>query len=306
MRQLPSAPVFSRRDTRALGWSDPAHSRAVRSGQLARLRRDQFTALPVDARIAAIAAARGCSGSVISHRSAAVLHGLPIVGTMPAVPDVTVQPRRTGDLHGAHLYRATMRPEDVVEVDGLPVTSVARTVIDLGRHRPAATMVSAADFALHHALTSLDELREVLDSCRGWPRVDRAARALAMVDARAESPLESISRLALRWLHLPTPDLQSRIHGRWGEFVARTDFYWDQFGVVGEADGRATLADAADLYADKQRQEALERLGIYVVRWNWTDVIRWPRLLGARVHRQFDLGRRRDQLGFPRQWSVAG
>ncbi len=54
MRQLPSSDVFSRADARLLGWSDPALTRAVRAGRILRLRRDQFTTTPIDARLAAI------------------------------------------------------------------------------------------------------------------------------------------------------------------------------------------------------------------------------------------------------------
>lgn len=296
--------MFSRTDARLLGWSDAALSRAVRAGTLLRLRRDQFTAAPPDARHAAIAAARGCSGSVVSHRSAAVLHGLPLVGTPPPVPDVTVQPRRTGDLRAGHLCRATLRPEDVVVVDDVPVTSIARTVIDLGRHRPMTTMVAAADFALHHRLTTLDELREVLAACRGWPGAARAARALERVDPLAESPLESVSRVAFGWLHLPAPMPQRWIYDQHGVFVGRCDFYWDEYGVVGEADGAAKLQERGDLLAEKRRQDALERLHLIVVRWNWDDVVRTPRLLRIRIRDSFADGIRRDALGFPRLWSV--
>ena len=287
-----------------MGWSDPALDRAVHAGKVLRLRRDQYTAAPADARLEAIAAARGCSGSVVSHRSAALLHGLPLVGAQPVVPDVTVQPRRTGDLQSAHLCRATMRPEEVVTVDGVPVTSIARTIIDLGRHRPMATMVAAADFALHHELTSMDELREVLAACRGWPGAKRAVRALDKVDPLAESPLESISRLAFGWLQLPAPKPQRWIYDQRGVFIGRCDFYWDEYGVAGEADGAAKLQGRDDLLAEKKRQDALERLHLVVVRWNWDDVIRTPRLLAVRIRDSFSDGVRRDAIGFPRLWSV--
>ncbi len=234
-----------------------------------------------------------------------MLHGLPLIGGTPPVPDVTVQPRRTGDLHLAHLCRATLRPEDVVIIDDIEVTSVARTIIDVGRHRPVATTVAAADFALHEGLTTLEQLREVLAFCANWPRASRAARALGQVDGRAESPLESISRLAFSWLRLPAPEPQQRIRNERGIVIARTDFYWDEFGVVGEADGRSKLQAWDDLVTAKDREEDLEDLGLAVIRWGWADVVRRPRLLEARIQRAFARGQRRDALGFPRRWSLA-
>jgi hypothetical protein len=129
-------------------------TRAVRSGRVSRLRRDQFTGSPPNPVLEAVAAARGCRGAVVSHRSAALMHELPLVGGPPPLPDVTVPPNGTGDLQAAHLYRASLRDVDVVEINGIPVTSIARTVVDIGRHRPTSTMVAAADYALHEKLTT--------------------------------------------------------------------------------------------------------------------------------------------------------
>ena len=193
-----------------------------------------------------------------------------------------------------------------------PVLSVPRTLIDLGRHRPMATMVAAADYALHENLTTLAELHAVLDRCRLWPGAARAARALRRVDGRAESPLESVSRLVLAWVGLPPPRPQQRIRNERGVIIARTDFYWDEFGVVGEADGKAKLHIAED---DEQaaaridgawdRHSDLEDLGLVVVRWGWHQAVRTPRQLEARVRRGFARADRLAALGLPRRWSLA-
>ncbi|SHG84617.1 Transcriptional regulator, AbiEi antitoxin, Type IV TA system [Jatrophihabitans endophyticus] len=304
MRALPTATVFSRADARAAGWSDPALTRAVRSGRVLRLRRDQFTvaAGPV---VAAVAAARGCSGSVVSHRSAALVHGLPLVGPPPPVPEVTVAPNGTGDLHRAHLYRATLRDVDVVEVDGLAVTSVARTLADLGRHHPTTTAVAAADHALHHELTTPAAIADAVQFCTRWPGGARAVRSLASTDARSESPLESISRIVIRRLGLPSPVLQQRIRDPRGIVIARLDFYWDEFGVAGEADGRAKFARDADVGRAWDRHVDLDDLGLQLVRWGWATVTRTPRLLETRIREAFRRGLRRDALGLPRRWGLA-
>lgn len=234
-----------------------------------------------------------------------MMHRLPLVGLPPPVPEVTVPPWGTGDLLGAHLYRATLRPQDIVEIEGCPVTSVPRTVVDLARHRPMATAVAAADFALHEELATLEDVYEVLEFCRGWPGASRAARALRNVDGRAESPLESVSRLVLAWLGLPRPEPQQRIRNDRGVIIARTDFYWDEYGVAGEADGKGKLRTAQDYGHLWDRHEDLDDLGIVVVRWGWTEPVRMPRLLEAKVRRGFERGKRRDALGLPRRWSLA-
>jgi hypothetical protein len=304
MRTTPCA-VFSRAEARAAGWSDSALTRAARAGRIHRLRRDRFTIadeahLPV---LAAVAAAQVCAGSVISHRSAALVHRLPVL-TLPPRPEITVPPHGTGGTAGALLHRATLRAADVTSVDEAPVTSIARTLVDIGRSTPNAAAVITMDAAPHRGLTTDSELDDVVLACWNWPGIRRAVRALDRADGRAESPLESISRLVLRWLGLPMADLQAELHDEFDVLVGRADFYWPEYGVVGEADGHMKYDGRAALLDEKRRQERLEQLGLIVVRWDWADVTRRPNHLRERIESAFERGRLRDRSGFPRAWSV--
>lgn len=197
-----------------------------------------------------------------------------------------------------------MRTEDVVLIDGMPVTSVARTVIDLARSRPTATAVVALDKALHEGWVDYDDLEDVLRMCWNWPGIRRAHRVVRLADGRAESPLESISRLVMRDLHLPPPELQVWVRSRVG-VLARLDFYWDEFGVAGEADGRSKYrVDPAERDREKERQEFLEDDNMVFVRWGWDQPWRAPQLFRVRLQNAFERGRLRDGSGLPRFWSV--
>ncbi|MDT4937258.1 MAG: hypothetical protein QOG80_929 [Pseudonocardiales bacterium] len=305
MRQLPDSPVFNRTEILAAGWTDAALQRAIRAGRVNRLRRG-FFARPdvVDPVIAAKAAVRACSGSVISHRSAALLHGLPLVGYPPDTPELTVQPRVTGDINPGHLYRAKLRPVDVTEIDGVPVTSISRTLVDLARAIWLVGSVAAVDYALHEGLVSREQLSDAALACRGWPRSRRIPWVLDTADGRAESPLETVSRLVLHHLGVPRPDLQPTIRTLDGKFIGRADFYWDRFGVVGEADGRGKYTERDVLVAEKLRQERLEDAGLVVVRWTWADATFESQRLKRRIERAFERGRARDAMASPRGWSV--
>jgi hypothetical protein len=202
------------------------------------------------------------------------------------------------------LYRASLPARDVTVVDDIPVTSIARTLVDVARHRPVTAAVAAIDAALHGRLVTMGELDDVMLRCWNWPRIRRAQRALRLVDARSESPLESVSRLVLSWLRLPTPDLQPVVLDESGRAVGRLDFYWDEFGVLGEADGRSKYDARAVLTAEKERQEALEDLGLIAVRWGWEYATRRPQALKRRVENGFRRGILRDRSGFRRLWSV--
>ena len=304
MRPLPSAHVFTRADLRALGWTDSAITRAIRSGRLVALRRGQLARATPDDTLTAVAAARSCSDSAVSHRSALLVHGLPVVGRWDGRPVATAPPRRTGSLHEAHLHRATLWPQDVVVVGEVPVTSVARTLIDVARNCPTSTAVAALDAALHRRIVSEAELDDVVLRCWNWPGIARAHRAIRLCDGRSESPLESVSRLTIRWLRLPPPEPQVVVLDPSGHPIARLDFYWDEFGVAGEADGRSKYDDRDVLTAEKDRQEEVENLGVCFTRWGWQHVVRRPHTLRSRVESAFERGQLRDRSGFRRQWSV--
>lgn len=304
-RAVPPQPVFTRADARACGWSDSALSRAARSGKLLIVRRGVFALAGEPSECAAARAAVARFGdSVISHRSGLLMHGLPIVGRRPAVPEVTVPPRTTGRAVAAHLHRARLWPEDVVVIDGAPVTSVARTVIDIGRSAPIGTSVAAIDAALNNGLTTYSELDAALTRCWNWPGIRRAQRAVRFSDGRAESALESVSRLVIGWLGLPSPDLQPLALDRHLRPAGRLDFYWDEFGVAGEADGRSKYDDRDVLFAEKERQELLEHDRLIFARWGWQTATRQPHVLRARIQDAFERGLALDRSGSRRYWSI--
>lgn len=86
-----------------------------------------------------------------------------------------------------------------------------------------------------------------------------------------------------------------------GRFLGRLDFYWPQFGVVGEADGLAKYESSAVLREEKHRQERLEVAGLIVVRWGWADLTTFDQVV-TRLKRAFDRGAARAQ---PRGWIQA-
>jgi hypothetical protein len=95
--------------------------------------------------------------------------------------------------------------------------------------------------------------------------------------------------VAFAHLGIPPPEPQVEI---WcdGFFEARVDFLWQQYNVVGEADGRAKYLSVDDLYREKRREERLRDLGFEVVRWEWADAYRATAQLGDAVKRALRRG----------------
>jgi hypothetical protein len=235
-----------------------------------------------------------CPRASISHVSSAIAMGLPTLGDLErsclTVPAGTALRR----LAHVHLHRATLSPDDLVQVGDDVVTSPQRTIMDLARERGVLSGVVAADHALHHGLVTADELASAFELCRGWPGRKAARITLLCADGAAESPLESISRLKMAASGLPAPRLQVDICDEDGVFLGRSDFYWDEFGVVGEADGDlkydGRFGDAQEIVAQERRRQALfERAGLLVVRWGWGDLWSFENVV-ARLRTAFARG----------------
>lgn len=269
-------------------WLDDGHTPAqlraeLASGGLVRLRRgvvmDADEPGPLELHRRRLIAARGVVGpsTYFSHTSAAVIHGLPLL-TRRLSEVIAV---RTGGGHGSinptlHARRASLATEDVSEVDGLPVTSLARTVADLVRALPFPEAVVVADAGLAKGLDR-GELLERTAKGRGCRM---AARALLFADPRSESAGESLSRVRIHQLGLPAPDLQHSLYDARGRFLGRTDFWWEEFSLAGEFDGRTKYADRlkpgqspADAIMDEKfRERGIFGAGTFVVRWYWADL----------------------------------
>lgn len=230
---------------------------------------------------------------VASHGTAAHLHGLVLLH--PPRTDrlvLTVESTDSGhaDLPGIHRHRAGLPRAHVTMLDGVPVTTRERTLVDLARALTLRDGLVAIDAAVHSGQASIVGLAAVVSDCRRWPYVRRARTLVELADCACESPLESLSRLFFIGHGIPMPRSQITLTSR-GSFLGRADFWWERQRVVGEADGLSKYTDASVLRAEKLRQERLENAGLRVVRWTWTDVDRpsEARRTAARLRRALDI-----------------
>jgi Transcriptional regulator, AbiEi antitoxin len=305
--------VFTTEAATAASWSPGALAHAVRRGQLIRLARGVY--VPAErwegtgtdaarrrATIRAVAATHAVTGSRASHTSAALLADLP-VWDLPDRPCLTVRPRFTGDSRCAHLHRATLDRAHLVGTAGVPRTSIARTVLDIAREHGVDDAVVVGDAALHEGMVVVEQLVRVAEFCAGWPGSRRALAVLELLDDRSESPLESVSRIRLAGVGVPAPEPQVDIFDAHGLFLGRLDFYWDEFGVAGEVDGKAKYGESPveTVWREKRRQGRMEDTGLIFVRWGRPDLEAMNRL-AARLRTGFARGARRPRSD--REWVV--
>jgi len=230
--------------------------------------------------------------SVVSHESAAQLHGIALLDE-PA-PRVTLTAGQDGGWRGRvgiRLHAAALPAGHVTLALGLPITTPARTVVDLARTLDFRSGVTAADSALHLRLTNKDELRSVIAACPRWPGLRRAAEVVAFADGRAESPLESIARIVFRDCGLPRPELQVWLGGT-ARPIARVDFYWERYLTVAEVDGAMKYEDPTRAKRQLRRDSRLRADGFEVVHFDWHEITQDPQQVARLIRQAFARGRR--------------
>ena len=233
-------------------------------------------------------------GTAVSHRTAAHLHGLDLLTGPGADVTLTRAPGRgsRSAKPGVHLHVARLPPDDVGYVFGLPITTVARTVVDLARVTAFREGLVTADSALHQHLTTKKELRAVLAERPGVRGCRMAAEVVEFADALAESPLESIARAVFRDQGLPPPALQVRIGG--DKFIGRVDFFWERYRTIVEVDGAVKYVDPYRARAQLRRDKQLREAGYEVVHFDWREITSEPDAVVASIRAAFRRGR---QLG---------
>lgn len=290
MTTVSKLPLLRSRLVGSEGFSDHHLREMVEVGGWERLRQGVF--LPDGADVYAeqrhrwlvagtVARLAPSTDAVVSHASAAVLHGLPVWGLDLSRVHLT-RPGRAGvnSTRWVHPHRAQLTDAELIAVDGITVTTVARTVLDVARSAPFTQSVVVADAALNSRATTADELAAVLEVARGRGSARGAARVIAFADGLSESPGESRSRVLFAGAGFPAPALQVGLLDSSGAFVGRVDFDFDELRTVGEFDGLGKYTtllrpgeDPADVVvAEKIREDRIRDTGRQVVRWTSKDL----------------------------------
>ncbi len=257
-----------------------------------------FLATAVERQVAlSRVAARRFTGSVLSHTTAALWHGLPSPRHVPDAVCVTVDKLTPvgDDQAWVDLQRSRLPERFVTRLRDVPVTTLDRTAIDCLRTLPRADGLAIADAVVRMGVPPAD-LITVRRLQTRWPGVRRARWGLGLVDGRRETWLESASVAALDGWGLPTPVPQVDVFDRaTGAFIGRVDLLWRALRVVGEADGRGKYRGdfdgdtsqraVADRLIDAHiRADRLREVGLGVVRWGSVD-LRAPLALVHRIRR---------------------
>jgi hypothetical protein len=252
---------------------------ALRSCRLRRIQRAVYAPRAAELSPLAIARAALLSSSihdaVASHLTAARVHGIARPwGTQPEHVTVRREVRRR-DRRDLRFHGRSLRLGDVEVLDGVAVSTVPRTLVDLAGIVGRLDAVWAMDDALRRGLCRPDQLEA---ACRRYSSSAGvvAATRVAEADGVAESILETAGRLALidHGVQLPVP--QYTVLDTDGSPVARLDGAYPRRRLGMEFDGREVHERPQALFRDRQRQNRLEQLGWSIMRFTWWDVVHDP------------------------------
>jgi hypothetical protein len=205
---------------------------------------------------------------VVCDRHAGWLHGAEMVLApnehLEAMPISIYRPSGNGRLDNALSISGerNLRPYDVTEVTGIPVTTLVRTAWDLGRVRRPEVALSAVDQLFRLEGFPVDTFLAGLERFRGMRWVTTLRTIAPLADGRAESPPESILRWYWLVAGLPRPQPQLEIW-RDGHFVARVDLANEELGYVAEYYGKEWHTPEVAVH-DEGRIDAIERAGFVV------------------------------------------
>ncbi|HEX2071735.1 MAG TPA: type IV toxin-antitoxin system AbiEi family antitoxin domain-containing protein [Thermoleophilaceae bacterium] len=260
--------VVTRAQLLALGLERGAVAHRLRSGRLHPIQRGVYAvgrpALSREGMWTAAVASCG-EGAVLSHRSAAAAHGVAEPPTGPT--EVTIPPGTVRARPGLRVYRRVVEPGERALVDGIAVTTVERTLLDLAALLSPRALEAAINAADKHDLVDPEKLRSTLARYAGRRGV-RALRQLldrhtfTLTDSQLERELLPIARSA----GLGRPETGAWLNG------FKVDFFWPSLGLVVETDGLRYHRTPAAQARDRLRDQAHAAAGLATLRFTHAQV----------------------------------
>ena len=218
--------------------------------------------------------------AVLSHTSAGALWGLRPGDRMPAPVEVTVSEKTSVRAPGVRWHRSrTLLARDLRVRHHLPVTSPARTLVDLAGTLRPRELELALDEALRNRLTTRAQVAEVIARAGNRAGVKTLEALLAygrnvtVTRSAAEERFLGLARSA----DLPEPEVNPWLQG------LMVDFLWRRERIVVEIDGYAFHASRRRFEDDRLRGARLAAAGYQVIRITWLQMLHEPYAVIARL-----------------------
>jgi very-short-patch-repair endonuclease len=218
------------------------------------------------------AAVLACGPSaLLSHKTAAAVWEL--LATAQTRVDVTVPGTSRRSHKGICLHRTrALDAEDTAEMDGIPITSVARTIVDLGSILNPQRHLRVLEQAERAGILNLPAINRAIERhpTRQGTRALRVLLEEYVGAAPTRSELENRFLELVKAAGLPRPQVNTRVAG------LEVDFFWPQWRLVVELDGRAYHSNSRTFERDRTRDARLQRAGCRVLRVTHKRMITAP------------------------------
>lgn len=212
--------------------------------------------------------------------SAAALHGTQWIDS--ALPAELIR-QDTCDVDGIVIHRGRLRDDESCVVQGIPITTPARTAFDLGRRARFEAAIIRVDALAKATGLKPPDVEHLAADHRGARGIVQLRRVVALMDGGAESPQETRTRLLLIAAGFPRPRTQIVVVDDYGEFIGRVDMGWDEWKVCVEYDGPQHWDDSEQHARDIDRLADLASQGWLVIRVS-RDLLRFrPHVFLGRV-----------------------
>jgi predicted transcriptional regulator of viral defense system/very-short-patch-repair endonuclease len=270
--------LVSHRQLAAVGLSPNAIARRVAQGRLHRVHRGVYAVghRAANSESRWMAAVMACGRStVLSYLDGSALWK--IYNGVGARIHVTTTAHGGRGLSGIRVHRARrLDPEDVTVHRGIPVTTVARTLVDLTDVLTSERVLRALREADYLGLLDLDALSAAVERAHGRKRLGvlREAVAAHRPGQIIRSELEHRFLELVREAGLPAPETNVKITARRRRY--EIDCLWREQRVAVELDGRAAHARTAAFEPDRRKDAALNAIGLRPLRFTWLRVSREP------------------------------
>ena len=274
--------LVTRAQLLGIGLGKGAVKYRVNSSRLWPVQRGVYRVGPlVSPRMREMAAVLACGPkAVISHRSVAVVwQQLPPPREL-APMDVTVRSQDRRRRPGVRLHRCEgLEPDEVTTIEGIPVTTPARTLLDLASTVSSRELEQALARAERSGLVKREKL---LSLVARHPR-HRGARVLLSLLREGAAPAFTRSEAEERFLalmrksRLPVPETNVTLEGY------EVDFLWRRERLVVEVDGFAFHSSPGQFERDRTRDAQLSAEGLQVVRVTWRQLVNEPEAMLVRL-----------------------
>jgi very-short-patch-repair endonuclease len=261
---------------RAAGLTDEAIRHRTTRGWLRRVHRGVYLVGALEGpwtRAMAAALAYG-EGALVSHEPAGVLWG--IRPPPAAAMHVTIVARDVRSRDGIHAHRvARLHPTDVTRRIGIPVTSPARTLLDLAATQTQRELSRATDEARVLRLVTKHSLNEQFSRYPAHRGTRALKNAIAPEPKLTRSEAERRLLELIRAAALPEPQTNAHLAGY------EVDFLWRAQRLVVEVDGYAFHSKRSSFERDRRRDAALTLAGYRVIRITWRQISEEPEVVIA-------------------------